>query len=99
MKFKRLFIRKKYNNLFRKSEIIKRKLQILMCSLLNKNIIFFFLNMYLQKNLSLNSISIRNYCIESGRSRGLQKKFWLSRIKLREVTSQSFLCGLKKASW
>jgi len=97
MKFKHLYLKKK--KVYKKLEIVKFKVEVLIYSLLNRNIVFSFLFRYLQKNLLVMNQSIRNFCIESGRSRGLQKKNWVSRIVLREIISKSFLCGFKKSSW
>jgi len=43
-------------------------------------------------------VSVKNYCILSGRSRGVFRKFKLSRISLRKVGAKGFLSGLKKKS-
>src|SRR5689334_10025855 len=42
---------------------------------------------------------IRNRCKITGRSRGVYKKFGLSRHKLREAAMRGEVPGLKKASW
>jgi small subunit ribosomal protein S14 len=41
----------------------------------------------------------RNRCQITGRSRGVYKKFGLSRHKLREAAMRGEVPGLKKASW
>jgi small subunit ribosomal protein S14 len=41
----------------------------------------------------------RNRCQLTGRSRGVYRKFGLSRMKLREVAMRGEVPGLKKASW
>lgn len=41
----------------------------------------------------------RNRCKQTGRSRGVYKKFGLSRHKLREAAMRGEVPGLKKASW
>ena len=41
----------------------------------------------------------RNRCELTGRTRGVYRKFKLSRIKLRELGSFGRLPGLTKASW
>ncbi len=41
----------------------------------------------------------RNRCKITGRSRGVYKKFGLSRHKLREAAMKGEVPGLKKASW
>ena len=42
---------------------------------------------------------IRNRCKITGRSRGVYRKFGLSRVKLREAAMRGEVPGLKKASW
>lgn len=44
-------------------------------------------------------IRVRNRCEVSGRSRGVYRKFKMSRIALRELGSQGLIPGLTKASW
>jgi small subunit ribosomal protein S14 len=41
----------------------------------------------------------RNRCQQTGRSRGVYKKFGLARTKLREAAMRGEIPGLKKASW
>jgi small subunit ribosomal protein S14 len=41
----------------------------------------------------------RNRCAITGRTRGVYRKFGLSRVKLREVASRGEIPGLAKASW
>ena len=41
----------------------------------------------------------RNRCKMTGRSRGVYRKFGLSRHKLREAAMRGEVPGLKKASW
>ncbi|MCO6429224.1 MAG: 30S ribosomal protein S14 [Deltaproteobacteria bacterium] len=42
---------------------------------------------------------VRNRCQVTGRSRGVYRKFMLSRIKLREFAHQGLIPGLTKSSW
>src|SRR5262245_4104971 len=44
-------------------------------------------------------IRIRNRCELSGRSRGVYRKFKLSRVGLRDLASRGQLPGVVKASW
>ena len=44
-------------------------------------------------------IRIRNRCEITGRSRGVYRKFGLSRIKIRELSMSGALPGVIKASW
>jgi small subunit ribosomal protein S14 len=41
----------------------------------------------------------RNRCALTGRSRGVYRKFGLSRVKIREVAMRGEIPGLGKASW
>ncbi len=41
----------------------------------------------------------RNRCVLTGRSRGVFRKFGLSRIKLREYAMRGEVPGMVKASW
>jgi len=41
----------------------------------------------------------RNRCAITGRSRGVYRKFGLSRCKIREVAMRGEIPGLAKASW
>lgn len=46
-----------------------------------------------------NPIRKRNRCAITGRSRGVYRKFGLSRTKLREAAMRGEIPGLNKASW
>jgi len=41
----------------------------------------------------------RNRCAITGRSRGVYRKFGLSRVKIREVANRGEIPGLAKSSW
>lgn len=41
----------------------------------------------------------RSLCALTGRSRGVYRKFKLSRIKLRELALEGKVPGMRKASW
>ena len=51
----------------------------------------------LQRNAS--KVRVRNRCIITGRSRGVYRKFGLSRIKIREISMAGMLPGVVKSSW
>ena len=42
---------------------------------------------------------IRSLCALTGRSRGVYRKFKLSRLKLRELALEGKIPGMRKASW
>ena len=44
-------------------------------------------------------IRIRNRCEITGRTRGVYRKFGLSRIKIRELSMSGSLPGVVKSSW
>ena len=44
-------------------------------------------------------IRVRNRCKLTGRTRGVYKKFELSRIKIRELSMSGALPGVVKSSW
>ena len=44
-------------------------------------------------------IRIRNRCELTGRTRGVYRKFRLSRIKIRELSMAGALPGVVKSSW
>ena len=44
-------------------------------------------------------IRIRNRCELTGRTRGVYRKFGLSRIKIRELSMSGALPGVAKSSW
>ena len=46
-----------------------------------------------------NPVRKRNRCAITGRSRGVYRKFGLSRTKLREAAMRGEIPGLSKASW
>ena len=41
----------------------------------------------------------KNYCAITGRSRGVYRKFGVSRIVLRELALKGMVPGMRKASW
>ena len=42
---------------------------------------------------------VRNMCALTGRTRGVYRKFKISRIKLRELALEGKIPGMRKASW
>lgn len=42
---------------------------------------------------------VRNVCALTGRTRGVHRKFKISRIKLRELALEGKIPGMRKASW
>ena len=56
-------------------------------------------NAFILRQYNYFKTHIKNFCIISGRSRSIHKKFKVSRILLRELSSKGYFFGLKKASW
>ena len=44
-------------------------------------------------------VRVRNRCRITGRTRGVYRKFGLSRIKIRELSMAGLLPGVEKSSW
>ena len=44
-------------------------------------------------------VRVRNRCKLTGRTRGVYRKFGLSRIKIRELSMAGLLPGVVKSSW
>jgi ribosomal protein S14 len=86
--------------LYLKTELIQRVIKILYFSF-NVNILYFSLlkNNFLSNSYNNFKTHVKNFCILSGRSRAIHKKFKVSRILLRELSSKGYFFGLKKASW
>lgn len=72
-------------------------------SKLKKNSNFFFnlINLNFFHNFFKNNTKtkIHNYCIISGRSRGIVSFFHVSRLTFRELASQGLIPGIKKSVW
>ncbi len=79
-----------------KREVLKSKIKDKSLSL-EERIVFQTKLNELPRNSS--SIRHRNRCELTGRSRGVYRKFKLSRIKLRELSMSGDLPGVVKSSW
>ena len=92
-------------NLFRKKLIkkYKSKRELLKSKIKDKNISLEERMVFQKKlnDLPRNSSSVRhrNRCEITGRSRGVYRKFGLSRIKIRELSMSGDLPGVVKSSW
>jgi len=96
MKCRRYFRDINKRKLFKNTELIQRVNKVLYFSL-KTNI----LKIILLENYSyyFSQVQIKNFCVVSGRSRGVHRKFKISRILLRELSGKGYFFGLKKASW
>lgn len=96
MKFNKLKQDSKKRKLYRKFELFQKIFKLLFLyshDNLFKLVIFkekFFKNLYKTK--------IKNYCIISGRSRSVLKKYKISRITFRILNNDGLFFGIKKAS-
>jgi ribosomal protein S14 len=100
MKQRRFFNDNKKRNLYKKTEVLQKLLKVL--SLYKK---FQYPSTLLVSNPFFSKIlkntfksRIHNYCIITGRARGVYRKLRVSRISLRQLGSEGLYFGLKKAS-
>jgi ribosomal protein S14 len=90
----------KKRGLYIKTELIQRLIK--MFRFIFKNNLFFFsifnsvFGTIKYKNFRSH---IKNFCIMTGRSKSIHKKFKVSRISLIELSNKGYFFGLKKASW
>lgn len=101
MKQRRFLKDNKKRGLYKKTEVFQKILKVL--SLYQKGL--FLLGLVVQKLflifLSKDSFKskIKNYCVITGRSRGIFRKMRVSRISFRKLGAEGLFFGLKKASW
>jgi len=98
MKYRRKTQDIKKRKLYNKKELAQRLVKVLSFSFKN-NIFWFILSCF--KNFEINSFytRIKNFCVISGRSKGVHSRFKISRILLRDFSHKGYFFGLKKASW
>ena len=100
MKNRRYLRDLKKRKFFNKSELYYFVFKMLFFYFKN-NILKFIINrIVVSKNFNLcYKTQIRNYCVISGRSRGIYSKLKISRIVFRFLGSVGLFFGLKKSSW
>ena len=92
-------------NLFRKKLIkkYKSKRELLKSKIKDKNLSLeeriSFQNKLNDLPRNSSNIRYRNRCKLTGRTRGVYRKFGLSRIKIRELSMSGDLPGMVKSSW
>ena len=93
----------KNSNRFKLIEKFQNKRRSLKIKVMNKNL---SIEERIQVQNKLNdlprnssSIRYRNRCKLTGRTRGVYRKFRLSRIKIRELSMSGDLPGVVKSSW
>ena len=82
--------------LSKKRELLKSKIKDKKLSLEERIV---FQNKLNEMPRNSSSIRHRNRCELTGRSRGVYRKFKLSRIKIRELSMSGDLPGVVKSSW
>jgi len=92
----------KKRNLYKKTEITQKVLKVFTFYSKQKffitlNLNRFVFNVMLKKNSF--KTRIKNYCIITGRGRGVYKKVRVCRIFLRVLGAEGLFFGLKKSSW
>jgi len=51
------------------------------------------------KNILVYKTKIKNYCLLTARSRGIIRKYNISRMLFKQFASYGYLKGIKKSSW
>jgi len=95
MKCRRYFRDINKRKLFKNTELIQRVNKVLYFSLKTNTLKIILLENY---SYYFSQVQIKNFCVVSGRSRGVHRKFKISRILLRELSGKGYFFGLKKAS-
>lgn len=100
MKQRRFLKDNKKRILYKKTEIFQKILKTLTLHTTCKSSLNLILHKLLFFKLKKDNFKsrIKNYCIITGRSRGVFKKLRVSRISLRKLGSDGLFFGLKKAS-
>lgn len=96
MKSVRLVRDYKNRYFYKKLEVNKKLINVLFFFNIHEENVIFLLNL-LQKKL-VHKFRIKNYCISTGRARGVYRDFKVSRIALRELGAKGMFFGLKKNS-
>jgi small subunit ribosomal protein S14 len=100
MKQRRVLADNKKRNLYAKTEVLQKLFKFLLVYKKPQNS-----SLVISKLVFLNVLRdgfksrIHNYCIITGRARGVYRKFRVSRISLRQLGANGLYFGLKKASW
>lgn len=96
MKLKRQLQDTKKRNIYKKTELIQRFIKLFNFSF-ETNVLKFLLLEMIFKFKEFRT-KIINFCVISGRSKGIHRKFKLSRVVLRELSGKGYFFGLRKAS-
>ena len=100
MKHKRYLKNIKQRKLYNQSELFQKVLKILFLYIKN-SIIKLIIQKYFLLIFSSNyyKTTIKNFCVFSGRSRSICRKFKVSRIVFKKLGERGLFFGLQKHSW
>lgn len=100
MKYRKYFQDINKRKLYKNSELVQRIIKILSFSF-SDNVLKLLLLEKKKNNYQPDCFSsrIKNFCVVSGRGRGVHRKFKISRIVLREFAGKGLFFGFKKSSW
>jgi ribosomal protein S14 len=99
MKHKKYIKNIKQRQLYKKTELFQKILKVLFIYIKNKNLqlviqkIFFF-----KLFKSCFKSVIKNFCLFTGRSRGVYKKFKICRIFFKKLSERGLFFGIQKLS-
>lgn len=87
--------------LHKKTEVLQKVLKIVYLNTLENFSLSLLFRKTFFSTLVKNTFKsqIRNYCVVTGRSRGVFRKVRVSRISFRKLGAEGLFIGLKKASW
>nr|YP_009446419.1 ribosomal protein S14 [Ancoracysta twista]ATY40907.1 ribosomal protein S14 [Ancoracysta twista] len=90
----------KKRKLFRKQELKRKALQTIIYNEALSQKERWMASIHLNKLPRSGSLTrIKNRCVLTGRGKGVEARFRLSRITLKELALENRLPGLRKASW
>ena len=96
MRFKRINRLKKHFLYYKKRELKKIQFFSLITLYIALNFDTNFLKKIYDEQIFIRNNNLRFYCIFSGRSRGICKKLYVSRIQLRDLNFSRIFLGLRK---
>lgn len=100
MKIKRFKKDSKKRQFYKKTELFQKILKFLFLYV-NNNILKLIVqkNQYYKIYNNHYKTKIKNFCVVTGRSRGIFQKLKISRIVFRLLGNEGLFFGLQKASW
>lgn len=87
--------------LYKKTEVFQKILKVLNLYKTSQFRLSLVIRKFFLSLLTKDSFKgqIHNYCVVTGRSRGIFRKVRVSRISFRKLGAEGLFFGLKKASW